>query len=149
MIRQFRPEDAPACADLIRACIVRDPQACDALKEKLLRSESADTMLQRAGLFYVAVFDSPEGLLGVGGLDMNEIRLLYVSPEHQGKGVGGKLLRHLESMVPPTLFSDIFVYSTFTAAGFYRAHGFAADGEYSFDVDGEPLTALFMTKATQ
>ncbi len=147
MIRQFRPEDASACSDLIRACIVRDPQASDALKEKLTRSESAETMLQRASLFYVAVFDSPEGLLGVGGLDMNEIRLLYVSPEHQGKGVGGKLLGHLESMVPPTLFSDIFVYSSLAAVDFYRVHGFAGDGEYCFDVDGEPLTALFMTKA--
>ncbi len=105
-------------------------------------------MAERAGLYYVAVFDSGNSVLGVGGLDMNEIRLLYVLPEHQGRGVGRALLAHLESMVPPTLFSDIFVYSTFAAVDFYRARGFVACGEHVFDLGGEGLATVFMTKAT-
>jgi GNAT superfamily N-acetyltransferase len=147
MIRQFRAEDATACSNVIHACVERDPQISAALRDRLLRSESPEEMLQRASLFYVAVYDSDEGILGVAGLDMNEIRLLYVVPEHQDEGIGGALLTHLESMIPPALFSDIFVYSTFAAVDFYRAHSYAADGEFTFDIDGEPLAAVFMKKA--
>jgi len=149
MIRQFRAEDAQACCELIHACIERDPQISAALQERICGKESPETMLQRAGLFYVAVYDSGQGILGVAGLDMNEVRLLYVSPGHQGRGIGGELLAHLESMVPSTLFADIFVYSTFAAVDFYRSHGFTPGGEYVFYYDGEQLTTVFMTKATR
>ncbi len=147
MIRQFRTEDAPGCVRVIQACVERDPQISAALRQKLLRSESPEKMLRRASLFYVAVFDSDEGAWGVAGLDLNEIRLLYVVPEHQGEGIGGALLSHLESMIPPAVFTDIFVYSTFAAVDFYRARGYTSGGEFTFDIDGESLTAVFMTKA--
>ncbi len=113
----------------------------------MLRAESPDAMIRRASLFYLAVHDSAESIQGVAGLDMNEVRLLYVSPDHQGRGIGSALLAHLESMVPPSLFADVFVYSTFAAVDFYRAHGFAACGEFAFDFDGEQLTTVFMTKS--
>jgi len=149
MIRQFRAEDAQACCDLIHACIERDPQISIALRDKLWRAESRETMIERAHLFYVAVCESDGSVVGVGGLELNEIRLLYVSPMHQGTGIGRSLLEHLESMIPSTLFADIFVYSTFSAVDFYRAHGFSAGGEYVFDFEGEQLTTVFMTKATK
>ena len=147
MIRQFQAEDAQYCSELIQACIDRDPQVSAALREKLVRAESPQTMISRARLFYLAVHDSKEGILGVGGLDLNEVRLLYVSPDHQGKGIGSALLAHLESMVPPSLFADVFVYSTFAAVNFYRSHGFAPDGEFAFDFEGEQLITVFMTKS--
>ncbi len=145
-IRQFRAEDAQSCSDLIQACIARDPQLSAAVREKLLRAESPEIMSRRAKLFYMAVQDSEKGILGVGGLDLNEVRLLYVLPDYQGKGVGSALLAHLESMVPPSLFADVFVYSTFGAVDFYRSRGFAAGGEFAFDFEGEQLLTVFMTK---
>lgn len=146
MIRQFRADDAPACCSLIRECIGRDPQLSATLREKLCRSESTEAMIERAHLFYVAVYDLSGPIVAVGGLELNEIRLLYVSPGHQGKGFGKVLLEHLESMVPAMLFADIFVYSTFSAVDFYRTHGFAAGGEFAIDIGGEQLMTVFMTK---
>lgn len=149
MIRQFCAEDARACCELIHACVERDPQIPAALRERIRRTESPESMLKRAGSFYVVVYDSAEGILGVAGLDMNEVRLLYISPDYQDRGIGGELLATFESMVPSTLFADIFVYSTFAAVDFYRSHGFSPGGEYVFDYDGEQLTTVFMTKATR
>ena len=149
MIRQFRTDDAQACGAIIHDYIGRDPQLSDALRERLRRAESAETMIQRAHLFYVSVYESNGSIVGVGGLELNEVRLLCVSAENQDKGIGKALLEHLEFMVPSELFSDIFVYSTFAAVNFYRAQGFTPRGEFVFDMCGEPLTTVFMTKATR
>ncbi len=149
MIRQFRPGDAAACCALIRDCVACDPSISDSLKEKLCRAESPEGMVERAGLIYLAVYDSNGSILGIGGLELNEVRLLYVAPEHRGEGIGKALLDHLASMVPPTPFADIFVYSTPSAVGFYRTLGFRENGEFVFDFGGEPLTTVFMTRPTK
>ncbi len=149
MIRQFQPEDAEACSNIIRTCIGVDAGLSETVREKLLRSETPKAMLDRARMYYVAVHQSEAGLAAVGALDLNEIRLLYVSPEHQGRGIGGNLLAHLESMVPPAIFSDIFVYSSPGAVGFYEGRGFRNRGRHPFIVEGEELPTVFMTKRTE
>jgi GNAT superfamily N-acetyltransferase len=149
MILQFKPEDARPCSDLIRACIDADTWMQPELRRIMLKRESPDAMAERARLFYVAVYRSEFGIAGVGGVDMNEIRLLYVSPPFQGQGFGRALLAHLEEMVPSALFPDIFAYSTLSAAGFYQACGYAPGGNHAFDLEGHELQTVFMTKRTK
>lgn len=102
-------------------------------------------MNERSKLFYVSVYESRNRILGIAGLDMNEIRLLYVSPKHQNHGTGRALLEHLIPMVPAALFSDIFVYSSIQAVGFYKACGFVEKGPFRFDLGVETLPVIFMT----
>lgn len=149
MIRQFRPEDAQCCSDLIQACLRNDEDLQPLVRERLLLSESVEAMRRRATLFYLAVCESANRIVGVAGLDMNEVRLLYIIPEHQGRGYGSALLSHLEAMVPPALFADIFVYSVISAEGFYRARGYRAKGLCSFDLNGVYLETIFMTKPSR
>ena len=149
MIRQFRPEDAEACSNLIQACIRIEAGLSESLRARLLEAETPQAMLDRARMYYVAVFESDAGVTGVGAVDMNEIRLLYVSPECQHQGIGRGLLAHLESMVPATVFSNIFVYSIPAAAGFYEAVGFRPRGQHPFVVEDEHLATVFMTKRTR
>jgi putative acetyltransferase len=103
-------------------------------------------MLERSGLFYLAVEELEGEIAGFGGLDLNEIRLLFVSPHYRHRGVGSAILRHLEDMVPPALFKDIFVYAAPGAVGFYQSAGFRSGGEYVFDFEGFPLSTEFMTR---
>ncbi len=148
MIRQFQPDDADACSTIVRACIREDAGLSETLREKMLRSETPEAMIERARMYYVAVWQSDAGVAGVGALEMNEVRLLYVSPEFQHRGIGRGLLAHLESMVPAAVFSDIFVYSSPAAAGFYKAVGFRPRGQYSITVEDEQMATVFMTKHT-
>jgi GNAT superfamily N-acetyltransferase len=145
MIRQFRSEDALPCSALIRSCLANDSSISPALREKLQDAETPGSMEERAGLFYVAVYESEEGILGVAGLDLNEIRLLCTSPEHRRRGIGRALLEHVRTMVPGFLFPDIFVYSSMQGKDFYRACGFEEKGQVSFDFGGEQLPTHFMT----
>jgi N-acetylglutamate synthase-like GNAT family acetyltransferase len=146
MIRQFRPEDAEACSNLIQACIRIEAGLSESLRARLLEAETPQAMLDRARMYYVAVFESDAGVTGVGAVDMNEIRLLYVAPQHQHHGMGRSLLAHLESMIPSALFPDVFLYSSPVAISFYQAHGFLPRGLHPFMIEGEELTTVFMTK---
>ncbi len=145
-IRQFQHSDAEACSGILRGCLNMDRSIAPALRQELLRLESSEMMQERASLFYMAVYLVGSRTAGVAGIDWNEIRLLFVDPEHQRKGIGGSLLRHLETMVPSGMFSDIFVYAVPGAAAFYRAHGYEAKGEHAFQVGGHSFTTLFMAK---
>ncbi|MBZ5497305.1 MAG: GNAT family N-acetyltransferase [Acidobacteriia bacterium] len=146
LVRQFQPEDAEACSNLVRACMKSDPMMPPTAREQLLRAESAGTMCERASLFYIAVGMLGGGVAGVGGVDMNEIRFLFVEPGRQRRGVGSSLLKHLEALVPPALFGDIFVYSAPGAVGFYRSHGYQSGGEHAFAVGDCAVSTIFMSK---
>jgi N-acetylglutamate synthase-like GNAT family acetyltransferase len=110
----------------------------------MLEQETAETMLKRAGLFYVAVYECENQVLGVAGMDMNEIKLLFVSPEAQRRGIGRMLWDHIRPMAPAPLFSDIFVYSSLQASGFYQACGFTEKGLCHFDFNGIPIPTVFL-----
>ena len=148
MIRPFQADDAQACSNIIRACVREDPDLDRQLQDKLLELETPEAMLERARLYYIAVHQSEGGITGLGGLDLNEIRILFVSPGHRHRGIGRALVAHFETMVPAILFKDIFVYSMPGAAGFYRSLGFQDHGTAVFLVGGVPMEAVFMTRPT-
>jgi GNAT superfamily N-acetyltransferase len=145
-IRPFRDEDAEACSRLVIACLRMDSSMPQETREEFMRLESPAAMRERAKLFYLAVGTAESSVAGVGGVDMNEIRLLYVHPEWRHQGIGSLLLRHLEDMVPPALFGDIFVYSAPAAADFYRAQGYQSGGPHEFKVAGVAVPTVFMTR---
>jgi GNAT superfamily N-acetyltransferase len=145
-IRQFRRTDAEACSSVVRACLLLDPLMQQPAGEALLQTESPAILCEWASRFYMAVCELENCLAGVGGVDMNEIRLLFVHPDHQRKGIGSGLLKHLEDLVPPALFSGIFVYAAPAAAGFYRMHGYQSGGEHVEHLGSITVPTIFMTK---
>ncbi len=75
-----------------------------------------------------AGWEENDGLVGVMGLepvkDTTLIRHAYVLPDYQGKGIGGKLLKHLiETVKTPELLVGTWADS-YWAIDFYRKHGF-------------------------
>jgi GNAT superfamily N-acetyltransferase len=146
MIRQFSHEDSVDCSNIIRACIERDQRLAPEVRELIIASASPKELAEFAGLYYLAVYTLGNRIMGICGLDMNEIRLLYVSPLHSGRGIGSMLLEHVESVVPADFFSDIFVYSSLSARSFYQGHGFRSGGVYIFHHSGIPIRTVFMAK---
>ncbi len=116
------------------------------MQQKLLVSETPTLMRERAHLFYLAVHESAGKITGLGGLDLNEIRLLFVSPDHRRAGNGRALIEHFETLIPPDFFKDMFVYAAPGAVGFYRRLGFEPRGESRFDIGGLPLVTIFMSR---
>lgn len=102
-------------------------------------------MIERASLYYLAVYERESRILGIAGLDLNEVRLLFVSPAHRGAGIGRALIEHLKTMVPATFFADSFVYASTQSVEFYKSCGFVEGGPVEFDVGQEKLHTVFMT----
>ena len=146
MIRAFQKEDLQACIDLIEGCLGLDASLAPSTLARLGQADLFRLIQQSAVLFQLAVYEHEGEVAGIGGVDLNEIRLLYVSPELQGQGIGRTLLEHLENMVPSALFSNIFLYSTPGAEGFYKSRGYESRGEVCFEIEGQTLPTIFMTK---
>jgi N-acetylglutamate synthase-like GNAT family acetyltransferase len=102
-------------------------------------------MAERGRLFFVVVYEYADRILGMAGLDMNEIRILCVSPGTRRSGIGRELLKYVLTMVPGALFPDAFVYASLEGKEFYKACGFIEKGPVVFDIEGEPMPAVFMT----
>jgi GNAT superfamily N-acetyltransferase len=144
MIRPFQPQDALSCCQLMHACLDSDLSLTPALHRKIHAMETPQSMMERARLFYVALFEEENRIAGIVGLDMNEIRLLCVIPNRQRTGIGRALLDHIKVMAPRILFPDIFGYSSPRSVGFYKTCGFAEKGPCVFNIGGETLLTIFM-----
>jgi len=144
--RQFRPEDAYACCEIVRSNLQADASISPGLRRTLLLRESPQLMIDRAACFYVAIFEGGCGTEAVGAVELNEIRFLAVAVPRQRQGVGRQLLQHLESMVPPALFRDVFAYASPGAVGFYQACGYQTGGEHILESYGEQVPTVFVSK---
>ena len=72
-------------------------------------------------------FESGGHLIGIMGIqsvrDVVLIRHAYVLTEHQGEGIGSRLLEHLRGLAARPIMIGTWAASTW-AIGFYQRHGF-------------------------
>ena len=133
MIRRCNDADDTAILDIINAAaqiykgIIPEDRWPKArwedpyMEEAELREEIA------AGVVFWAE-ESEGALRGVMGLqdvkDVAVIRHAYVAPEHQRKGVGGRLLSHVRALTERPLLIGTWAAATW-AIDFYARNGFA------------------------
>lgn len=77
------------------------------------------------GEFMVVAQRVPDGVIvGFGSSKADEVRAVYVDPEHARLGVGTKLLEALESDAQSRGETSLRLDSSLGAVGFYAAHGY-------------------------
>ncbi len=146
MIRQFNSDDALECSEIIRGCVRDDFHLAADVRQYFLEMADPGLLREYAGRFHMAVCECAGRITAVGGVELNEIRLLYVAPGCQHQGTGRLILAYLESLAPPDLFTDVFVYCTQQAQGFYGKCGYHSEGEHEFVLEGIRIPTLFMRK---
>jgi putative acetyltransferase len=86
-------------------------------------------------------------VIGLAGIHGNEIRAVYVHPDHVGCGVGGALLAALEEQARSDGIESLALHSTLNARSFYLKHGYRDEGETVFSLrPGLELPCVKMTK---
>lgn len=143
IVRRARPADADALAALFRdgyaRLLARDYHA-NVLKAALPVITTPRPDLLVSGTYYVA--DTGAGvLLAAGGwswrgplggaspLDTGHMRHVVVASEYAGRGIGRVLVEHAMAQACKAGAGRLLCLSTLTARGFYRALGFAEQGD--------------------
>lgn len=85
-------------------------------------------------------------LIGTIGLQGNEVVGLYVSYSKIGKGVGNKLLSHLENYAKKNQIKTLELTSTPSATSFYQRNGFSPQEAVLVHVNGVDFQETKMTK---
>jgi len=127
LIRQCGPEDAPRIYQVINNAAQAYKGAIpeDCYHEPYMPMEELLAEMERMTFFG---WEENGGLLGVMGYqpikDVTLVRHAYVLTQHQGRGIGGRLLEHMKALTQTRrLMLGTWAAATW-ATNFYETRGF-------------------------
>lgn len=125
-IRKFISADRIKLSNLMRETVIKSNSKDYSKKAiKYLYDEySPNNLLKDSEKNAVWVVEEKSELIGTISLVGNRISRMFVLPKYQGKGVGGKLLKHVEKYAKTAGNKFLRVRSSTTAFGFYQKMGF-------------------------
>ncbi len=114
-IRIAQPEDKETIQRIYRAVVGLHSDQDEARWDRLI---------QQGGL---VVAEAEGRIIGFGGMDVRDaeqVKWLYLLPQHQGAGLGSEILRRLESIGWEAGLDSLRVHSAPGAVNFYLRHGY-------------------------
>ncbi len=149
-IRQASENDC----DAIRALYKKIVQSLDQLQynpnQILVWSLGADDIsawLKRITTQHFIVAEYAGEIIGFGSItDEGYLDLLYVDQFHQGKGVGRKILKKLESYCSKNHILEIWADINSSSRNFFTRHGYRVDKIYTRSVKNCDFENLIMRK---
>lgn len=151
-LRQSKPADAEQIANVIRQSVeqlcIADHQGEQAVLNSWLENKTPETItawVNAKDSYCVSALDDSATVVGFGMLSQTgEVKLLYVSPEQKGTGVGQALLQNMEGQAVDWHLTEISLDSTKAAKTFYERQGYSYRGACGERSDG--LSCLSMLK---
>ena len=144
MVRDARPEDAPAICEVLKRSILElcdaDHQHDPAILARWLRNKTPERVLTEMLLpgnsMLVAVENA--AIVGAGLVDdMGEIHLNYVAPEARFRGVSRQIIHALEARARERGNTHCTLTSTETARRFYISGGYTEKTEVVLRFPGD------------
>ncbi len=151
-IRKFRVEDSAQVARMHRDTI-RIVNSRDYPKDQIeVWSKRSTAERFRKSKHSILRFVAVEKDKIIGFSDYNnsgELTGLYIHKSYQGKGVGKKLLKKIETSAIKKGLKELYLYSTITARDFYKKNGYKVIRKTKCNIGGEKLAVFFMKKKLQ
>jgi GNAT superfamily N-acetyltransferase len=116
IIRTAQQADKEALLEIYKAALSAQTSIDD---------DYCDRLLQAGGL---VVAEADGCVVGFGGIDtaaVEQLKWLYLSPEHQRAGIGSKILLRLEEIAWKANLRFVRLHSAPGALEFYRRHGYS------------------------
>lgn len=125
-IRRALAHDAQAISKVVIAAL-RESNARDYSPEVIAQVEqhfcpAAILTLMKQRQMYVAVVE--QHVVGTASLDQAVVRSVFVSPRHQGRGIGQRLMARIKEVATAAQVEELRVPSSLTAESFYAQLGF-------------------------
>ncbi len=128
-IRPCRSDEHSAILAIVNAAAERYRGAIppDCWHEPYMTAEQLEGDIAAGVTFWGCESERAGTLVGVMGIqpvaDVHLVRHAYVRPDHQGRGIGGRLLAHLETLTTRRILIGTWADARW-AIGFYEAHGY-------------------------
>lgn len=143
-IRKLRPVDIQAVGRLINRSSLSSLNGCPSVL--IAQRRTANNIIhflegRELVEYFVAEIDNH--ILGVIGLETNEITALYVDPKHQRHGVGKLLYKKIRELVSRRKIKELTVKSTIVAVPVYEKFGFKiVERIWAVEAGRKPFTIL-------
>lgn len=132
MLRPFERKDLDQVMEI---WLTGNLQAHPFVEERYWRDQ-ADRVREQMGQAQLLVWEEAGQVIGFLGLWGEHIEGLFVSPEHQGRGIGKALLQGAKERCR-TLTLNVY-QNNLRAAAFYRREGFVAAARGTDPETGQP-----------
>lgn len=133
MIRKFKEEDATDVSDLI-ARTLRETNIRDYSEDYIendVKILTPEYLIKRSEWTHFYVVCDKDEIIGCGSIgpywgkeDESSLFTIFVLPEHQGKGIGRKIIETLENDEYFMRAKRIEIPASITACQFYRKMGY-------------------------
>ncbi len=144
--RQFEPADTEACRALVLQCIDQftgvDPEAQPKLREKVRHAHYREELPK----FYCVVAVADDRIVGMGAMDNGHVARMYVSPEHQGHGIGRRIHEMLEAEARRQGIRQLTLEASLNSVAFYEHLGYKSVQERIWRLEGAQIRNVIMTK---
>jgi GNAT superfamily N-acetyltransferase len=146
-IRSFRPGDGPAVSGIIVRCL-REVNSRDYSADIIARmcahfTDGRIEQLARDRQMFVAVAE--HAVVGTVSRDGNKVFTMFVEPTMIGRGVGRRLMHHIEALTANEGYDYMETGASITAHEFYLRLGYCdvrtSETEFGFNyILRKPLT---------
>ncbi len=125
-VRPFRADDSTAVSAVIVQCLleINSRDYPEEIIARMCAYFSARRMKQLAEERQVFVAVENETVVGTVSRDGNKVFTMFVQPGMIGRGVGSRLMRHIESLAAGEGYEYMETGASITAHGFYQRLGY-------------------------
>jgi GNAT superfamily N-acetyltransferase len=126
-LRLFQDRDAADVSALIIRCLreVNSRDYSPDIITAMCAHFSPATILQLAGQRQMWVAEADGLTVGTVSRDQNKVYTMFVSPDYAGRGIGRRLLEHIERRAAAAGYDFMETGASITAHDFYRKRGYA------------------------
>jgi ribosomal protein S18 acetylase RimI-like enzyme len=125
-IRKFQDKDSGKVSYLIRRALneVNIKDYPKSVIVYLSKYNAPSKLIKRSRLRDIYVIVDDNRILGTAGLKNNNVFSVFVDPTYHGKGIGQRLMRHVEQIAKKRGICTLTLISSLTAVGFYEKLGY-------------------------
>lgn len=147
-VRKFRKEDAQKASNIIKRGfeISNAPFYKKGSIAEQVEANSPKNLVEKTKNVQYFVAVEKDQILGIGGYDTKKVHTLFVDPEHQGKGIGKKIIERILSEAKKDGIKNLDSWSTFQAEKFYIKAGFKKIKEFTLQCQHSSIDFVLMRK---
>ena len=147
MIREFQKDDAARCCEIINENLAAMIDYAAELRTYFRQKNTPENLARElSGCERAVVFENAKNVIGLGALDGDAVKRVYVDPKEHGSGVGSAIMDTLEGHAKSLGLHMVGLGSSVAAESFYAARGYTVKERCTVEIDGMKMPSIRMVK---